>query len=298
MNEQIQFLGNLFTTPYRTDMPQNPADLQMDYEDVTIIAPDGVKLKAWYIPSDNSNKLILMTHPMMCTRYGYVPPESLMNLLPLPVKFLPVVKHLNDAGYNVLFMDFRNHGMSESGSNGVCGIGHFESQDVIGLMQYVKNNERLNGMSKAFLSHCMGANATIKAISEQPELFEDIKAMISVQALSADVALRQLIKMQMPDAKEENVLNEVDAYMKENKGMSLYDASPRQYVKDIKVPVLYVQVKKDILTSPTDTQEFYDKTNAEKELFWIMDDETRFFGYNYFGIHPEKMLEFFSKHVN
>ena len=287
----------MFTTPFRTDMPRNPSDDGLDYEDVSFPSADGVELKAWYVPSGQSEKLILMTHPMMCTRYGYVPPEALKNLLPLPVEFLPVIRHLHDAGYNVLFMDFRNHGESAEGSGGVCGIGHFESQDVIGMMRYVKAHDRLKSMTKAFLSHCMGANATIKAMSEQPDLFNDIKALVSVQALSADVALKQVMKMQFPDLDEAGTLQEVDTFMKAQKGLSLYDASPRRYIPDLTVPVLYVQVKKDMLTSPSDTQEFYDKTTAEKELFWILDDATRFYGYNYFGIHPERMLNFFKKHL-
>ena len=298
MNEQIQFLGNLFTTPLRTEMPKTPADYGLDYDDVTFATADGVNLKAWYIPAEGSNKLILMAHPMMCTRYGYVPPEAMMNLLPLPVEFLNTVKQLNKAGYSVLFMDFRNHGKSDDGNNGVCGIGHFEYLDVIAMKQYVDKHEKLSGMKKAFLSECMGANATIKAMIEKPELFEDIKALISVQAFSSDIGLSQVIRLQFPDADEAELMAAVDKYMIENKGLSLYDASPKKYVKDLKVPVMYVKLKNEMLTRPEDTQELYDNTTSEKELLWLDEEQPRFYAYNYFGLHPEKMLEFFNKYIN
>jgi hypothetical protein len=72
--------------------------------------------------------------------------------------------------------------------------------------------------------------------------------------------------------------------------------SPAGYVKDICVPVLYVQVKNDPWTKPSDVQGFYDGTPGEKELLWLEGDMERFDGYNYFGDNPEKLLQFIKKH--
>ena len=73
--------------------------------------------------------------------------------------------------------------------------------------------------------------------------------------------------------------------------------SPGEYVKDIGVPVLYVQVKSDPWTVPGDVEDFYNKTGAPKELFWIEGEKHRFDGYNYFGNTPERLLEFLKKHL-
>jgi len=45
-------------------------------------------------------------------------------------------------------------------------------------------------------------------------------------------------------------------------GTSLASMSPRDYVEDIPVPVLYVQVRRDPWTDPSDVQSFYDATEA------------------------------------
>ena len=74
-------------------------------------------------------------------------------------------------------------------------------------------------------------------------------------------------------------------------GHSLEEMSPKNFIKDIQVPVLYVQVKTDPWTRPEDVQGFYDRTTAPKELLWI-EGEERFDGYNYFGEQPEALVDF------
>jgi hypothetical protein len=54
----------------------------------------------------------------------------------------------------------------------------------------------------------------------------------------------------------------------------------------------------DVLTKPSDVQTIYDNISArDKRLFWIEGTTRRFDGYNYFGEHPELMLEWFDTHV-
>ena len=54
-------------------------------------------------------------------------------------------------------MDFRNHGESGDANDGVCGVGYYEWQDVVGLMDYVNDQAHLRSMDKGFLGFCMGA---------------------------------------------------------------------------------------------------------------------------------------------
>jgi hypothetical protein len=59
------------------------------------------------------------------------------------VNFLPEYKALQDAGYNILCYDIRNHGLSGSGNGGTVGIGLLEYRDVIGLVRYGDDSPRL-----------------------------------------------------------------------------------------------------------------------------------------------------------
>ena len=36
----------------------------------------------------------------------------------------------------------------------------------------------------------------------------------------------------------------------------------------------------------------------EKELFWIEGSDQRFYAYNYFGEHPERLVGWFEKHMS
>jgi dipeptidyl aminopeptidase/acylaminoacyl peptidase len=85
--------------------------------------------------------------------------------------------------------------------------------------------------------------------------------------------------------------------MKERRGgYALSEMSPLAYAKDIRVPTLFVQARRDRWTTVADTQSFYDATPAEKEIWWIEDITHRFKAYNHIGEHPERILEFVGKH--
>jgi hypothetical protein len=45
--------------------------------------------------------------------------------------------------------------------------------------------------------------------------------------------------------------------------------SPARFVKDLKVPILFVQTRNDPWTEISDILGFYENTATEKEFFWI-----------------------------
>jgi hypothetical protein len=64
---------------------------------------------AWLIPAD-SDKLLIVNHPMTCNRrYGFPGHLAPWNTMfgGLEINFLPELKHLHDAGYNILIYDLR-----------------------------------------------------------------------------------------------------------------------------------------------------------------------------------------------
>ena len=79
------------------------------------------------------------------------------------------------------------------------------------------------------------------------------------------------------------------------RGAGQEDMSPKEYVKDIKIPTLYVQARNDPWTDLRDIQGFYENTPESKEFFWIEDTKHRFESYSYFQEKPKKMLEWLKK---
>ncbi len=292
----INYLARALIYPKRRPIFKKPSDYGMSYRDIAFKSKDGTNLKAWTIPG-KSEKLIIITHPMPFNRYGFhIKGQGLIKISQVEVELLKTAKQLNDAGYAIFTFDFRNHGESDRANGGACGVGIYEWQDVIGALNYIKTSPDLKNKKIGFVSHCMGANATLIAMGKAPDLFNPVRVVVAIQPVSMNVFVPHYLKVKMPLFK--NKTPQINAKIKSMIGFGLEDMSPTPYIKDIKVPILYVQVKNDTWTDPSDVQGFYDNTTARKEIFWIEGDLERFDGYNYFGKNPTRMLKFLKKYMD
>ena len=81
-------------------------------------------------------------------------------------------------------------------------------------------------------------------------------------------------------------------------GPKVSEQSPHNHAGNIQIPTFLLQVKDDAWTIPDDVQETFDLIPGEdKKLFWVEGTTKRFAGYNYFGEHPEMMVEWFDKYM-
>ena len=280
--------------PARTPIMRTPAEYGLEFEDIFFQSLDGVPLEGWYIPAD-SDRLIICNHPGTFNRYGFpghLAPWSMAN--DFEVNFIKIYEALHHAGYNVLAYDMRNHGASGSANNGVMGYGMYEWRDSIGAMQYVKSHEKLKHMTVGLFSPCAGGNATMRAMTECPEVFEDVKALICPQPCSASISMKQILGFQgLQDHMEE-----LDFEQQKLGGLPFDKCTPHPYAPNLKVPTYIIQVHDDPITQPIDVQTTYDLIpGKEKKLFWIEGTNRRFDGYNYFGKNPESMIEWFDKYM-
>jgi hypothetical protein len=53
-----------FSSPPRSPVLHWPSEHDLEYEDVTFLAHDGVPLEGWFIPAPGSGKLIIANHPL------------------------------------------------------------------------------------------------------------------------------------------------------------------------------------------------------------------------------------------
>lgn len=294
-NEVIDGLADFFATSYRTPVFRRPDEVGLAYEDVYFPSLDGVPLEGWFIAAD-SDRLVICNHFMPGNRYGYPGHlEPWKSFGGFEVSFLPQYKALHDAGYNVLAYDLRNHGLSGSGNGGTVGIGLLEYRDVIGSLRYAKSREDTAKMKTSLLSVCLGCDSTIVAIDKHPEEFGHVKSLIALQPVSA----RPFIERASEDAGIEDGPNLFDAAIHKRTGFHIDELSPIEHAKSVQLPTLVVQMHDDSLTKPSDVQTIYDNIAAEdKKLFWIEGTTERFRGYNYFGEHPDLMLEWFDSHID
>lgn len=284
----------LFATGVRTPVLERPSDYGMDYEELTFPSMDGVPLDAWFIPAD-SDKLLIINHPMTCNRYGFPGHlEPYQNMFGgFEVNFLPELKHLHEAGYNILTYDLRNCGLSGQGNGGFSGLGLLEARDVVGSVRFAKSHPAMSQMRTSLFSRCMGGNSTIIAMDFWPEEFEHIEALAVLNVVSGKTfVVKGALNAGLNPGEAVAMLSEK---LRNVNGMRLEEETPEPHAHAVKVPTFMAQLRRDFLVeAEKDGQEIFDALGAEdKELFWIEDSNQRFYAYNYFGQHPEKLIAFF-----
>ena len=152
-------------------------------------------------------------------------------------------------------------------------------------------------MDVGFVSFCTGANSTIIAMSKEPNKFRNVKCLVAVQPISMEVFVRTYLMRRFTSLGAKLLFPLIKMFVNMQSKYRLEDMSPAKFAKDIKVPTLYVQTRNDPWTEPSDILGFYKNTSEPKELYYLEGLSHRFQGYQYFGEHPEKMLEWLKKYL-
>lgn len=297
---KVRGLANI-VRPLRSVIHKTPDDHGMtEWEDIYFQSDDGVSLEGWYIPAKGgeSDKLIIFNHALPMCRAGFPGHlgEPWSNFDAVEIDFVVQMKHLTDAGYNVLAYDIRNHGNSGAANGGLSGIGCWEWRDCVGVKKYVDAHPRLGSMKVGLYSQCMGGNSQYHAIYQRPELFENVRCMVSPMVVSMTAIYSAFSELQGVSQYQELI----DLELLKMGAFVASEMTPHRWASAVKMPVLMVQVLEDEWTrNPEDAQKTFDLLGSEeKELFWIEGTTKRFRdGYNHFGRHPEKVLTFFEKHM-
>ena len=286
----INQMADFFEKVKRNPITRTPQEVGLAFEDISFESLDELTLKAWYIPSKDSNKMVIFNHFMLGNRAGAVPHKDWGNV---GVDFMPIYKHLVEAGYNVFTYDLRNHGESDLYKGGKLGLTHIEYQDAVASIRYVKN--RFPEMEYYLYSQCYGAVSTMRAIEKNPKDFGNISAFINLQPLSADAFVNG-VTQKFNLAHESNV-QKFSNRLEKKTGYSVEQCKAPDVAKSVKIPTLLVQVHNDWRTTTDDIEKVYANLNTEdKKLLWIENEEERLQGYNYFAKHPKEMIEWLDKH--
>jgi fermentation-respiration switch protein FrsA (DUF1100 family) len=139
----------------------------IQYQDIELITEDGLKLSAWYTPSQNG-ALILLAHG-----YSGVRPEDYYFLF---------ASH----GYGVLAWDFRAHGKSEGEFS---SLGYYEQLDAEAALDYALAQPDVKHVGA--WGGSMGGATMILSAAKHPE----IEALVSD---SSYPALEDVLKLNMP----------------------------------------------------------------------------------------------------
>jgi len=284
----------------RQPIVRTPEEYGMVYEDVSFPSTDGLTLKGWFIPRPedsgrDKSQVIIIPHPLPFNRHGFIARnQGFPPLFRTDVDLLKTAAALHEAGYPVLMFDLRNHGESDAG---ITADGRTEYQDVLGAIAYVEKRWGDSPLQIGFVAFCMGAASTMIALSEGKDQVENVRFLVAIQPISADVFFRSyMCAVYTPLSLY--LIPIVDRIVQMRGGYPLYEMSPRAFAKNIQVPTLYIQAKEDPWTNLRDIQGFYQDTAGPKELWLIEGEMRRFEAYNYVGEHPERILAFAEEHFS
>lgn len=220
-------------------------------ESWTLQSYDGLKLQALFIPAESeSRKTIICVHGYHSTgQREYV----LMSRL------------FHDAGYNVLLIDHRAHGLSEGK---YISFGCLERNDIYGWVNKV--NEKYNGKCDIFL-HGVSMGAATVLMASGMNLPSTVKGIIadcgytSPSAILHSVVRSDVLKIPFSDT----LIASIDMLCKFKAHYSLNECSSLEEVSKTKCPIFIIHGDKDILVPVTMAKEIYQACSSHKKL-WIV----------------------------
>lgn len=138
------------SNPRWRGMTKGPRDYGLAFQTVSLISPDGVPLRAWWIPATHPARAsVVIAHGVDHTRQA----------------MLDRAAFLVHAGYNVVTVDLRGHG--ESGGN-VVSPGVTEANDILAAARFARARDA--HVPVAVLGVSYGAVAALFAAAQTREL--------------------------------------------------------------------------------------------------------------------------------
>lgn len=213
--------------------------------DVNITSKDGLKLFGEFFDFGNKKTAIILSGRCECAWYGYY-------------YAFPYQK----AGYNMLFIDARAHGLSEGRYS---TVGLRESEDVVQWMEYLKDNFGQN----SFALHCICVGGSTGILAAETEFGKEYvhKIVIDGGFINFKESYRNHYIAQghalFP------VYYEIWFWFRHYTGLSASKSNPLKEIKNIKSPVLFIYSKQDIYSLPEKGQMLVDACPTEKVVKWF-----------------------------
>ncbi|MCH8907340.1 MAG: alpha/beta hydrolase, partial [Candidatus Heimdallarchaeota archaeon] len=124
----------------------NPGDYGLEYVNVTF-SPRGdpIDLDGWFVPADTQMGNTHRNNATIILLHGHQNNKGNINEYNHSV-FVTIGFQLHKLGYSLLLFDFRNHGLSDD--LGPVTFGHYESRDVLGAVDFLRENSDSLGIDK------------------------------------------------------------------------------------------------------------------------------------------------------
>lgn len=237
----------------RYHLTTTPAEIGIDFENISFITTDSIKLRGWFIGSQNS-----LTAPTIIIAHGLGASKS---------DFINLSGFLSSNGFNVLLFDFRAHG--ESGGKS-CSLGLKEQMDITAALDYIISRKNLKNKNIGLYGFSLGGSAGILTASKDLR----IKAIVAdtpfprLYTISADVIKRTYHLPSFPFMQLANVFYRLSF------GGWIGQVAPADVIHLISPrPILLITSDIDQMTPIYHARELIRKAGEPKEL-WVIEGAT------------------------
>ena len=224
---------------------ETPADYGLEFEDVTVTNPDGMKLAGWFIPSENG-AVIIMQHGYKSTRRELINEAEMMH------------RH----GYGVLITSIRAHDYSEGE---LITLGYYETDDMEAWYQYLLTRDDFDHEKIGILGNSYGGMLSIQYAA----LNEKIKAVVANCAFSSMTDTVSTSVTHFTGLPEFPFVPLIVFWAETDTGVKMEEIDATKWIPQISPrPVFLMQGGKDTVISPESGQRLYDAAGEPKELWY------------------------------
>ena len=214
-------------------------------KEVSITSFDNLKLVGEYYDFGNNRSVIILPGrcESLCYSYYYAKPYQ-------------------DAGYNVLVIDARAHGLSE-GKYNTCGLN--ESKDIIQWANYLHDN--FNQEKVSLHGICVGGGGALLAMTSKYASPYFDKLIVD----GLFVSFKKIYSYHFKDQGHKlfPVYYEVWIWMKIKTGLSARKSNPLKVAKRLNNPVLFLYSKEDKYSISKKSMDLYNECSCEKQIHWF-----------------------------
>lgn len=215
-------------------------------KEVHIVSYDGLNLYGEFFDFNSDNTVIILPGRCECLKYSYF-----------------YAKPYQDAGYNVLCIDTRCHGLSDGTHS---SIGKKESKDVIAWANFLQ--KEFNTKKVCLHCICIGSSSGILALTNKncPSIIQEI----CVEGCFTN--FRESFKEHMIYEKRPTfpVLDLVMLNIFFHTGTNVLLDSPIKKVGKIKAKMLFLHTELDLFSKPEKAVKLYEKCGSDnKKIVWF-----------------------------
>lgn len=238
---------NLLHSPLasRDPLEETPADYDLEFEDVTVINPDGMKLVGWFIPSENG-AVIIMQHGYKSER------DELLN----------EAEMMHRHGYGVLLTTVRAHDQSEGD---LITLGYYEMADLEAWYQYLLTRDDVDPGKIGMIGNSYGGMLSIEYAAQNP----NIKAVVANSAFSSMQDTVSTSIKHFTGLPEFPFVPLIIFWAETDTGIKMEEIDTTKWIPQISPrPVFLMQGGVDTTISPQSGQILYDAAKEPKELWF------------------------------